>query len=61
MSNKQTSEVRAVLADPGASDWLKTALTTALDRDPVDATNDAEILAGLLARNLDLIFSLHGQ
>ncbi len=37
-----------VLADPAASYWLKTALRSALCRDPVDAANDSEILARLL-------------
>lgn len=32
------------------SDWLKSALKSALDRDSVDAANDAEILADLLGR-----------
>ena len=33
-----------------ASDWLMRALATAEDRDPVDAANDAEYLAALLAQ-----------
>ena len=37
-----------VLADPAASLWLKSALRSALSRDPVDAANDSEILARLL-------------
>jgi hypothetical protein len=37
-----------VLADPASSFWLKTELRSALDRDPVDAANDAEILFRLL-------------
>lgn len=40
--------IERVLADPAASDWLKTALRSALSRDPVDAANDAEVLAKLL-------------
>ena len=39
-----------VLRDPAASFWLKYALRTALSRDPVDAANDAEVLAKLLDR-----------
>ena len=39
-----------ILADPAASSWLKNALREALSRDPVDAANDAEILAKLLDR-----------
>jgi len=41
--------IEDVLRDFAASQWLKTALRTALDRDPVDAANDAEVLARLLA------------
>jgi hypothetical protein len=37
-----------VLRDPSASFWLKAALRSALARDPVDAANDAEVLARLL-------------
>jgi hypothetical protein len=43
-------EIEQVLADPAASFWLKEALSSALDRDPVDAANDAEVLAQLLDR-----------
>src|SRR5215469_1477681 len=39
-----------ILADPAASTWLKNALREALSRDPVDAANDAEVLAKLLHR-----------
>ncbi len=40
-----------VLRDPSASRWLKDALRSALLRDPVDAANDAEMLARLLDRH----------
>jgi hypothetical protein len=43
-------EIEQVLRDPAASFWLKDALLSALDRDPVDAVNDAEVLARLLER-----------
>jgi len=43
-------EIEQVLADPAASFWLKEALRSALTRDPVDAANDAEVLARLLDR-----------
>ena len=42
--------IEQILADPAASDWLKTALHTALSRDPMDAANDAEVLAKVLDR-----------
>jgi hypothetical protein len=43
-------EIDEVLADPAASFWLKTALHSALSRDPVDAAHDSEIMARLLDR-----------
>ena len=46
-----------VLEDPSASLWLKTALRSALCRDPVDAAHDSEILARLLAERCDHILS----
>ncbi len=41
-------QIQEVLGDPAASLWLKEALRSALIRDPVDAANDADILARLL-------------
>jgi hypothetical protein len=40
--------IEEILRDPAASFWLKDALHSALNRDPVDAANDAEVLAQLL-------------
>jgi len=41
-----------ILDDPSASDWLKGALRSALERDPVDALNDALVLAATLEERL---------
>ncbi len=41
-------EAEQVVCDPSASFWLKNALRSALTRDPVDAANDAEVLARIL-------------
>ena len=41
-------EIREILKGPGLSTWLKVALSTALNRDPVDAANDAALLAMVL-------------
>ena len=49
--------IAEVLADPTASFWLKTALRSALCRDPRDAAHDSEILAQLLRQTCDAIFS----
>jgi hypothetical protein len=50
--------VRSVLTDGTTSEWLKAALQTALERDPVDAVNDALLLAGVLEERLRLLFDL---
>ena len=47
--------ISEVLAAPAASTWLKTALRSALCRDPVDVANDSEILARLLERRCNQI------
>jgi hypothetical protein len=47
-----------VLRDPAASFWLKAALRSALMRDPVDAANDAAVLARLLAQRCSKILNL---
>jgi hypothetical protein len=50
-------KIATVLDDPAASSWLKTCLCSALFRDPVDAANDAEVLAQLLERRCRAILS----
>lgn len=44
-----TPGAQEILASPSSSSWLKDALQAALQRDPVDAANDAELLAAVLA------------
>jgi hypothetical protein len=51
-------EGEEILDDPAASDWLKEALRSALERDPVEALNDALLLAGLLEERLRRAFDL---
>ena len=51
-------EGEEILDDPAASDWLKGALRTALERDPVDALNDALALAGALEARLRVVLDL---
>jgi hypothetical protein len=48
-------EIRQILNGPGTSHWLKDALKSALDRDLVDAVNDAELLAMVLGHRADQI------
>ena len=47
-----------VLEDPATSEWLKSSLTAALLRDPVDALNDALVLAALLDDHLRRVLDL---
>jgi hypothetical protein len=47
-----------VLEDPATSEWLKSSLTAALRRDPVDALNDALVLAALLDSQLRKVLDL---
>lgn len=42
----------SLLADPCTSYWLKEALRANLNRDPVDAVRDAELLRDVLYQNL---------
>jgi len=51
-------EVTEVLSDHAASDWLKDSLERALLRDPVDALNDALLLASVLETQLRAVFGL---
>jgi hypothetical protein len=54
LDGQEGPEPEDVLRDPAASFWLKAALRSALGRDPVDAANDAEVLAQLLDRRCRL-------
>lgn len=48
------SRAAQILSDPAASYWLKDSLRVALNRDAVDALNDAEALAVALKDNYQL-------
>jgi len=50
ISTEPTAE--QVMLDQSSSEWLKTALRAALERDPVDALSDALLLAELLEDRL---------
>jgi hypothetical protein len=47
-----------ILTDPAASDWLKSSLQSAVARDPVDALNDALVLAAALEDRLRHVLGL---
>jgi hypothetical protein len=40
--------LKEILADPGISQWLKDAIKTAYERDPLDAMHDAHRLLKML-------------
>lgn len=50
--------IEAVLADPATSEWLKAAIETLVDRDPVDALNDALVLASLFDERLRMAWGI---
>lgn len=52
------NRIDEVLKDPACSYWLKTAIGNLVQRDPVDALNDAECLADLMRGRLE---ELHGM
>jgi len=53
----QTRDIARVLVDASASHWLKNAISSSLDRDPVDAANDAAVLSQLLQQRADAILA----
>ncbi len=56
--NAHTLTVEEVLNDCATSYWLKSALQTSLERDPVDALNDTLILAAILDLHLRVALGL---
>ena len=55
MPNDQ--EIRRLCEDPAISYWLREALLSALERDPVDAANDAGLLCVVLDKRLEMILN----
>lgn len=59
MKKLKTSEI---LLDPSVSFWIKDAIRQLERRDPVDARNDAQLLAQLFEQRLqDLFVANHTQ
>ncbi len=52
-----TDKILTTLENPATTYWLRDAIKSALQRDPVDALHDAEELAYLLRDRLDQIIS----
>lgn len=55
------TQVVEVLGDPAASFWLRQSLRSALERDPVDALNDALVLASALDAQLRAVLGLNEE
>ncbi|WP_309630181.1 hypothetical protein [Brevundimonas sp.] len=49
------ARIRWVLEHPDMSPWLKSALRSALVEDPIDLTNDLQILSSLIASRSSLL------
>jgi hypothetical protein len=56
--SRRMAEVQEIFDDPSASTWLRSALRAALERDPVDALNDALALAEVLEERLQNVANL---
>jgi hypothetical protein len=48
-------EISRILGAPDVRSWVKIALQAALERDPIDAAQDAALLADLLGRRADQV------
>ncbi len=47
--------IKWILDHPNFSSWLKDSIRTAIERDPVEALNDAELLLQLIRARTDAI------
>lgn len=54
------ADLKTMLNDPAHSHWFKNALTEALKRDPVDAANDAGLLALVLDKRAAEVLAAAG-
>ncbi len=55
---EELPSLEAVIEDPASSNWLKASVQTAIQRDPVDALNDALLLTALLDHRLREVIEL---
>ncbi len=51
--------IEELLADPAITYWFKDALRDLLERDPVDAANDAELLAQVMRERCNACLGEH--
>ncbi len=59
--NSLIMSLNEILADPGLSNWLKDAIKTAYERDPVDALHDVRRLLKMLGERYTQIVSRAGK
>lgn len=55
----QVPSLDELLAAPTTSKWLASALASAVDRDPVDAANDADLLQRVMASRVGAMLEAH--
>ena len=55
---EELPSIEAVIEDPASSYWLKASIQTAIQRDAVDALNDALLLAAILDQRLRNVMEL---
>lgn len=53
MNSLPPPSVEQIINDPATSFWLKKALIEAVERDPLDALNDAVVLSRILQDRFD--------
>lgn len=59
-SKSQNEQLIArILSSPSTSNWLRNAMLSALDRDCVDASRDAQLLATVISTRTDELLTHH--
>lgn len=53
-------KISDLLLDPSVSFWLKDAIRQLEKRDPVDAANDARLLARVFEQRVEEVLKAHG-
>lgn len=59
LMTSNTTDYEEIIKNPATSDWLISALKSALERDPVDACADAEQLFFILSKRVNNHFHEH--
>lgn len=59
MDKEIENEILGIVNNPANSFWLRTNVLRAIERDPVDALNDAEVLHDILKRRFSKLEQTH--